>query len=56
MSWRRFEWPAIVIVAAQSKKEAVDSVNQFERDVNKNPDGPHVFVDNDGEPYEEEMQ
>ncbi len=44
---RRYEFPAHLIVTNDGDDDAArEDAAQFCRDVNKNPDGPHVYLAN----------
>lgn len=50
---KSYEYKAFVIVEAETEHEAVKKILEMTDAINKDPDGPRVYLD-DGPPYVEE--
>lgn len=47
----RYEFSGFIVAEAENEHEAVKKIIEMTDAVNKDPDGPRVYLDNDSEPY-----
>lgn len=50
----KYEFSAFIVAEADSEESATEAIYKMTDAINKNPDGPRVYLDNDSEPYIEE--
>jgi len=50
----RYEFSGFIVAEAETEAEATEAIYKLTDAVNKDPDGPRVYLDNDSEPYIEE--
>lgn len=50
----RYEFSGFIVAEAETEEEAAKAIFDMTWEINKDPDGPRVYLDRDSEPYVEE--